>query len=300
MVSQCWRAILACFLLTALWPAQSVCATETSHIGLKSNHVYEHVTFEDVNRWRSLSLPHVLRITGENGEEITINSMGRYLKPPEEGQKNDWPSEQQTQRKTHPEQPFDIAVSAGVHYSIPTGDYYRGIKSGIGYGLDVVAPLGENMAVRGSISKLGMQDDLKSLLSGVIIIKDNLDLSVWRYVVFAQFYLWPDWRRGGRTMYYLCGGIGGITHRFSGSMTIQDPGSGEIGVLYGTGDKESNLLLSYGAGFLVKLSGQIGIDVGASWDIVFVGSSPERDPSYSYQGEYANILDLKVRLVGLF
>ncbi len=310
MKSRLAQVALAALVLIVFCCAQAAFGARASRIELKNGQVYEDVDFsvDDVYKvltikrgdWKlSFSLPDIARIIDENGQDVSADYLRDYYEPPEESQESDWLPEKEMQRKGYRMRPFDFGIRAGANFSFPTGDYYEGTKSGVGYGFDAIIPVTRNIAIRGTISRSGMQDDLKSYLAyDVSVLDDNLSLNVWRYALSAQYYSWPGWRTGGSAMYYLYGGVGAISHKFSGTMTVQNRSTGEIGVIYPTGDAQTEFMFTYGGGLVAMLARQVGLEIGATVDWVFAGG--QDDQVYYGPGGNAFVLDLKAGLVGLF
>lgn len=311
MVSQMRQASFLALFFIVFCLAQTAFAVKSSRIELKDGKVYENVTFTvddqykiitiKMGDWkREVNFPDIARIYDENGKDITADYLGEYYKPPEESQKRDQQSTQKSLSRKHRKRPFDFGFSAGTNYSFPIGDYYHGIKSGIGFGVDVIIPVTKEVAIRGTISKSGMRDDLKELFPGVIIIEDNLSLSAWRYLVSGQYYRWPKWKTGGKLLYYGYVGLGAISHKFSGTALVQDPYSGDKYIIYGTKDTQSKFVITVGGGLITMISKTVGIEAGASLDEVFAGETSGYAYPYGYYGEGAIVFDLKVGLVAVF
>ena len=309
MRAQTGLALSLALSLVILFAAHSVFAAKASRIELKGGEVYEDVTFSvdeqykvitiEKGDWkRPVSFTSIVRIIDENGQDVTGDYLGEYYEPPEPTRQSDWLSEQEVEQKGYKKRPFGFGARLGTNYSFPLGDYYDGIKSGIGYGLDVIIPVTKNVAIRGTASRSGMTDDLESTMPGVTVLDDNLSLSAWRYAISGQYYQWPNWRAGGKMLYYGFAGLGAITHKFSGTMTIRDPYSGEIMILYSTGKSQDKFILTYGGGIIAMVSKQIGIELGVTFDMVFVGTT---SGTYYYgQAQNAYIFDLKAGVVALF
>ena len=311
MVSQVRLASLLTFFFVIFCLSHSAFAAKASRIELKDGTVYENVTFTVDTQYQVITVKmgdwkknvgflDIARIIDEEGDDVTAKVLGDYYKPVEEERKGEWLSEEDTTYKIYQKRPFDFGMRAGANYSFPIGDYYDGTESGVGYGIDVMITVTRNVAVRGTISRAGMRDDLKSMFPGIMIVEDNLCLNVWRYAVSGQYYKWPRWRTGGKLLYYGFAGLGVITHKFSGSATVQDPVTGELVVLYGTGDTENKFMLTYGGGIISMISDRVGIEMEATFDVVFVGTAEDRTIGYYGEGQTASIFGLKAGIVGLF
>jgi hypothetical protein len=310
MMTRMLRSSFLGFVLVYLCLVGSAFADKASRIELKGGEIYENVNFSvdeqyklitiEKGDWkRPVSFPNILRIIDENGRDVTGDYLGEYYKPPEPIQKRDWKTEEIMEQEGYKKQPFGFGIRLGANYSFPVGDWYDGTKSGIGYGLDAIIPVTKNMAIRGTISRSGMQNDLESMLDpGVIVLDDNLSMNVWRYAISGQYYKWPRWRTGGKLMYYFYVGLGAITHKFSGTMTVKEPYSGEIIIIYPTGGSQDKFMLTYGGGLVPMLTQRLGLELGLTADLVFAGSTTDY---YGYQRtQTAMVFDIKVGLVAVF
>jgi opacity protein-like surface antigen len=302
---------VAVLVLVAFCLAKPACADKASRIELADGTAYENVTFSvdklyqvvtiEVGDWKQkVDFADVARIVDQNGADVTAKVLGEKHTPVEKKQEAEWLSKQDPEYKAQQKRPFDFAIRGGGHYSFPLGDYYEGIKSGVGYGFDAVVTVARNVAIRGSVSRAGLKDDLKEMFPGLNVLQDDINLSVWRYAVCGQYYQWPDWKTGGKMLYYGFAGLGAITHKMCGTALLQEPSSGDIGEIRGTEDTESKFMLTYGGGLITMISDRVGVEFGITADVVFVGNSDDLDVVYYGKADYANIFDLKVGLVGLF
>lgn len=310
MVSQTRAVCVAVLVLVAFCLAKPAFADKASRIELADGTAYENVTFTvdklyqvvtlQVGDWKQkVDFPEIALILDEDGKDITAKVLGDQYKPVEKKREGEWLSKEDPKYKAHQKRPFDFGIRAGGNYSFPMGDYYEDFKSGIGYGFDAVITVTKNVAIRGSISRAGIKEDLKAMWPGFIILEDDLGLSVWRYAISGQYYQWPGWRTDGRLLYYGSAGLGIITHKGSGSAVVQDPITDELWIVTG-GDAENKFILTYGGGIITMISEKVGIEFGITFDAIFVGSSDDRLVVGYDESKYANIFDLKLGLVGLF
>jgi len=184
---------------------------------------------------------------------------------------------------------------------MPLGDYYEGITNGIGFGGDLSFAVSRSLAVRLSVSKSGMKDDIGALVPNSTILEDNLSLSAWRYFLSLQYYggLKKDEKR--KTMYYLYSGLGAINHSFSGNLIVRDLSDNQIYLITPATGSESKFTMTSGLGLLAFVSNSFGFEFGATADVVFVGRSND---NYYYQ-PYGNVstalvFDLKAGIVTMF
>lgn len=314
MLSEARVVCFAVLVMVAFCLAQPAFGEQASRIELADGTAYENVTFTvdklyqvvtiQVGDWKQkVDFGDIARIVDEGGEDITAKVLGDQYKPVEKKREGEWLSKEDPKYKAHQKRPFDFGIRAGGNYSFPMGDYYEDINSGMGYGFDALITVTKNVAIRGSVSRAGLREDLKDIFPGAIIVEDDLNLSVWRYAVSGQYYQWPDWKTGGRMLYYGFAGLGVISHKMTGTATVlvpAAPDTGNIWFLYGTGETENKFMLTYGGGLITMISNRVGIEFGVTLDVVFVGSSDDREVFYYGKADYANIFDLKVGLVGFF
>ena len=306
------RVVCVVFLvLVAFCLAKLAFADKASRIELADGTAFENVTFSadklyqvvtiQVGDWKQkVDFADVARIVDEDGKDITARVLGDQHKPVEKEREGEWLSKEDPKYKAQQKRPFDFGIRGGGNYSFPMGDYYEGFKSGIGYGLDAVVTVTKNVAIRGSVSKAGLKDDLKEMFPGLNVVEDDINLSVWRYAVCGQYYQWPDWKTGGKMLYYGFVGLGAVTHKMSGTAMLREPPAGDMWEIRGTGDTENKFMLTYGGGLITMISDKVGVEFGITLDVIFVGSSDDLDVVYYGNADYANIFDLKVGLIGLF
>ena len=311
MVTQVRVMCVVVLVLAAFCLAKPAFADKASRIELADGTAYENVEYSvdklyqvvtiELGDWKQKAdFADVALILDEDGKDITARVLGDKQEPVEKKREAEWLSKEDPKYKAQQKRPFDFAIRGGGHYSFPLGDYYEDIKSGIGYGLDAVVTVTKNVAIRGSVSRAGLREDLKDMFPGAIIVDDDLSFNVWRYAVCGQYYQWPDWKTGGKMLYYGFAGLGAVTHKMSGTAMLQEPQSGEIGEIRGTGDTENKFMLTYGGGLITMISDKVGVEFGITLDVIFVGSSDDLDVVYYGNADYANIFDLKVGLIGLF
>jgi len=313
MITQLKQMVLLVILLVIFCFSNKAIAVKASRIELKDGKVYENVTFSvdhdykvitiKEGDWkREVSFPDIAHIYDEDGNEVTEAYLGDYFAPSEKERERTKSTIERPLYKKYRRKPFDIGLSLVANYSFPLGDYYEGSKSGIGFGGDIIIPLSKEGAIRITISKSGAKDDLLTLFSGLTIIQDNIDFNVWRYFISGQFYSWPNWKTGGKIQYYGYAGMGIINHSVSGSAIVYDPISDLTYTIFGTGENDTRFATTFGGGIIPMISERVGIDIGITADIVFLGGSYYYPYGYYYQpyGQTALILDLKAGFVFVF
>ena len=272
---------LAIFLLLA---PSLVRAGTASRIEIKNGTVFENVIYRVNNEYkvitiqqgddkRNISFSDIAAILDSSGRDVTVDVLDLDYTPPGTGERPIRQIDPATSPLGGRKHPYSFAIHAQPNLSLPIGDYYEGFTSGIGYGAEISIPVSREIAIRGTVSRSGMGPG-NSLPPGV-------DFSAWRYVISVQYYKWPRWRTGGKTLYFVYSGIGGISHTLSAG--------GERADL-------TKLTTVLGFGLMQRVSKNIGIEAGGEFDAVYIGTS---DYKYSYYGnvEYAWIMDFKLGLV---
>ncbi|MBU8934373.1 MAG: hypothetical protein KOO62_10250 [candidate division Zixibacteria bacterium] len=286
-------------------------------ISFKIDDVYKVITFNEDGKKRNISFTEIAGIYNADGSDITEILLGpgygaaaksqtrQETQPIDSGgqtavdqKQSGWVSETSEKYKQGQKALYSVAFRLGGNYSIPATDYYDGIKSGLGYGFDIVVPVTRKIAIRGTISKSGMEDDPDQLLSGsgMVPIRDNLSLDVWRYFVSAEYYSWPRYVEGSKTMYYLYSGLGAISHSFSGSILALDISTDEIWAV--TYESQSKFAFTLGGGLVTMFSNSLGLDTRAAADLVIVGTDSNEYGMYG-RTQQALVFDLKVGLVAM-
>ncbi len=194
---------------------------------------------------------------------------------------------------------FAIRFS-GIH-SIPIGDYYEGINSGIGFEGDFRLAVDHHLALRFIVSRSGMSiDDNLQLYSNFPdneITDHKLKFHGIRYICAVEYYSHTDKNIKDFSMWYLYGGFGAIQHLTSLEVFFENTSTNETWSEKVT-DKQSKFLLTGSFGVVKKVSEYLGIEGGVSLDIVSVGygynSYGERSHQYSY------IFDIKAGICYFF
>lgn len=293
-----------------------------------TDNVYKVITLTEGTSKKTISYADVVAIYDEFGDDVTEDKLGSVhaktavkpspvpaVSPPDMGALKPTvppaatppapaaPESGTTARAIAPRYPWKIAVRTAANFSIPASDFYDGFRSGFGYEGDLLIPAGRNFAVRLSVSRSGIRDDPERLIEltypGYQLVSDNQTATAMRFVIAAEYYEWPRWRKDGRWMYYIYTGAGAINHTLSGRLTIRDPGSGTLYDLISSGKDLTRFMWNIGGGATVKIAKSIGLDGSGEFDFIAIGTNRE---SYSAYGavEYAYLFDVKVGLVWLF
>lgn len=287
-------------------------AAQASRIELKDSTVFENVSYrinktykvvviEIGDQEQNVSFTNIARIFDSSGKDVTARCLGRHYLVPGTQAVEETSFKTQTEVPGRKKHPFGVAFRTGMNFSIPSGEWYEGTRSGLGFGGDMLVTVGRKLALRGMISRSGARHNPDEMFGGWQILKDDLSWNVWRYFISLQYYNWPRWREDGRTMYYVFSGIGGVSHSLSGTAVVGDP-VGDIWLFSGTGQSETKFATTVGGGLVAMVSRTVGLELGAVVDIVFVGRT--NNPDYDY-GPYASdvvtagLIDLRLGVVFL-
>ena len=310
------KSLLIPLLLLCL--AGSVFAAKASRIVLKDGTFYQDVNYSVDNTYKviyvvvdqqekTLSFTNIAGIYDDDGEDVTADVLGDYYRPgttptppPPEGSTGDAtvsPSispasqgdeEQETPAWKKKVNPFVFGFSPGVHTTFASGDWYEGTKSEAGFHAYVLIPVDRRVALRLSVSKAGIDVDKDEFFRGYTVIQENVSFNVWRYFVSAEYFNWPEWRKGGKVMSYCYGGLGAISHNTSGEAYVYSPYEDVVYYLTGT-DGQTKFATTLGGGIVVCPGRNIGLDLGGQIDCVFVGSGQEYGSTQT-----AFLIDLKL------
>ena len=321
------RSIWAALLLLPLLVVQNAVAGFASRVETKSGEIYENCDVSVDNTYRVLKLEcaddsrnvsftNVAYIFDGDGNDVTADYLGRYYQPPEaevpseaeppedtvvqpaepavgtERPTEGW--ETRTERAARPKA-YQFAVHPKGMFSVPLGEYYEGITSGIGFGVEISIPVAHEYAIRLRVEKAGLSEDLADILAPLEILQDDLSFSVWRYSIAAEYYVWPNWQEGRKTSWHAWSGIGATSNSFSGSLIVRDPFTNEVGA-FGTSYSETKFTMNVGGSVLQMLSSAVGLEFGVNFDLLFVGTTGNDFYYYGYDTQYASILDLRAGL----
>ncbi|HUU46061.1 MAG TPA: hypothetical protein VM118_10050 [Acidobacteriota bacterium] len=302
----CYAAIPVLILVLA-----TPCRCDTvSRIVLRDSTVYHdaEVAFDDIYKtveikagdWkRTVSITDIAAIFDTTGQDVTGKYLGEYYRAPGDTVSADADAAGFVLPDVRIHRfPWNFGLHSSGNFSIPLGDFYEGIKAGVGYGFEMTVPVARNIAVRAFVSRSGMRDDLDVPASEYIVHEDDFGMSVWRYVLAAQYHEWPRWKTGGRVMYYLYSGLGAISHKTTGHMLIEERATGNLLMIEGSGESLTKLIVSEGFGIVAKVSRNLGVEAKLALDLVFVGAREDPDYFTPYGNvEQALIIDFQIGLV---
>jgi hypothetical protein len=252
------------------------------------NSIYKVVIIKLDGEKRNISFDQIGAIYDLNGNDISSEVLKGYEAPSRET----WISEKNPEFKRLNRRLWIVGFRFAGNFSIPSGDYFKAITSGIGLEGDFLVAVSREIAIKGTISKSGMKasKDYRyfSLDQNVEIPPEELHLNIMRYLLGVQYYARPPQLAAGKGLFYSYLSLGAISRRraFFGP---------DDNLYYGeSSDIQTRFLTSIGFGGTVLMSKHLGLDLSGEVDIVFL------DP-----GDYGNvvrayIIDFKIGLVCLY
>lgn len=307
-------------VVICLQPAQATTGkAQIATITMKDGTVYEKVSFSIDNYYKilkieypdgkkNLSFGDVASIVDADGNDITqeLLKIGPSEKPEKEPtvgtelqrEKGDegWLSDNHEVHVKAREKFWKAGFSIGSNYSFPLGDYYEGATGGLGFQIELIIPVSSYIAIRGTVSKAnwgtesGLVDYYYDSYSGYSVSANNYDFSAMRFFVSGQYYHCKNSPISGTAIPYAYTGLGAIKQTISADMTIYDesdvPQYEERSEV-----SETKFAVTLGGGVVLMVSPTVGIDLGGSFDEVFLGSDSEGSGV-----NYAFVFDLKAGL----
>ena len=213
----------------------------------------------------------------------------------EPGGQDAWLGEQEEAYRESQSPAWRVAVRAAGNFSVPFGDYYEGVRSGVGYEGDLLFAITNDVGIRLSVSKSGMrweEDALwfVSLDPDVAILDQSFGLSAVRYTISGMGY-WPlgkEQEREDCSMLYAYGGLGSIQHEITADLTVHDESTEETTSL-SIDDTQSYFITTLGGGLVKSISSGFGVDLSMNLDQVWLDSE-----------SYAWVVDVRAGLVVFF
>ncbi|MBK7140611.1 MAG: hypothetical protein IPH75_00860 [bacterium] len=262
--------------------------------------LYKVVKFKVDGKERAASFADIRTILDQGGNDITTQVLrGDYRKEeaapaptPSPEVSTDSPAAKElwlesehpvyTKQKTRP---FDLAFVMEGNFTLPAGDYYEGVGTGLGFGVSVVIPVSRNLALRGTVSKAGskLEDSFveKILPYEFTLVSDESEFSAWRYLFSVQYQQSYKPDRFDKGYWYLYSGLGATTNGISGHAVAREQGTGDLYTFTIIPDK-SRFTTTVGVGGVSMLSRTIGLSYGGNLDLIYVGSNGNGGIQYGY------------------
>lgn len=293
-------------LFILLFSGSIAVAKDDGTVVLKSGTRYENITysvdrfykvvkFEYEGREKNVSFIDIEAIYDLEGNDVTDEKLGTRSGPRDET----WLSEESDKVKTARAKDWNGMLRLGANYSIPSGDYYEGIKAGIGFEGSVHFAINRQVAVQALISRSGMKVDdnfrLYLIDPDYSLIDQHYSISTIRYLLGAEYYQPLKWN-DERSFWYLFSGLGAAVHKIKSRATMRYNPTGELAYLNDTSN-QSKFVISLGFGVVKAMSKKVGLSFDGSMDLVHVGSVESRN---GREVVYAYIFDLKLGLIAFF
>ena len=213
------------------------------------------------------------------------------------GEKEEWVSEYSPSFKLSREKAWQSILRFSGNYSIPIGDYYEGINSGVGFEGDIRFAIDHVMAIRLMLSRTGLNNGLDLRLysedPNVILLKQDLIFTATKYIVAFEYYNHVNKVTKDNNLFSLYCGIGAVRHKTTLKLTLSDVTDNSIWKVKES-SSQSKFIMSSGGGLIKQITKSIGLDLSFSLDLVFAGtgtnSRGDEGPVYAY------ILELKAGL----
>lgn len=281
--------------------------TTYENVKFKVDKSYKIISFKIDGKKKNISFTDISRILDNNGEDVTARYLGKYMRTSQAIQsesvetvrkQEDWLGETDPIREKYNKPLWSVAFPISANFSIPAGSYYQGFKAGLGFTGEILIAINRNLSLRGTVSKSGMQDDLKEIAPGFKIIDDNLKFNVWKYYISLQFSNGPNWSANKKMGLYGFGGLGAVSHKLTGAAIIQDPITDSMFIIIGSGEGDSKLAFTSGFGFVGLLSPSFGVEFGTTLDVIIVGTR-QSNAAYDPYGnvQTALLMDFHVGLI---
>lgn len=249
-------------------------------IVLKSGERLDNVRYELNPARRELIIPG-----GAQPRAIPYDSVGTVLDtegkdittalsepPPWERGAADAPGLRESLPSVGPPRPWRAAFVLDGGFDAPLGQYYEGTKGGLGFGGTLHFPVTHELALRGTVSRLGVGFDsgfgLVSLDPGFQTISQSYSIDALRIQMGLAYYQQIERRNAWSGFWSVHSSIGAIRHALKGTATIRNTGTGENRTVSAS-DTDTKLAMTSGAGATFMVSPRIGLNVSGDIDFVW-------------------------------
>ncbi len=220
-----------------------------------------------------------------------------------EDQESPWISKDSPTYRQASDPLWRLGLRGAANFSIPTGDYYDGLKAGLGYEGDLIIPIKRDWSLRLSVSRSGMKPGsdltLVSYDAGITIANQDWDMKAWRYTIAAQFQKPLSDRKGDLSLLYGYTGLGAISQELTVGADLVEVASGDR-AHFEDSYSESKFIQTLGGGVMKMVAPTVALDFSVEMDIVYIGTVD--NDSYSYFGntQTSLLFDFKVGVVKIF
>lgn len=217
--------------------------------------------------------------------------------------KEDWLSQTDPAYAEAHQARWNAEIILSPTFTIPAGDYYNSIESGIGFSGGIRMAMTYNIALRFDFLRTGMHWDDRLDATYVdpissVTLTEDWSLSVYRWVISGEYYLISKKNETTLDMLYFGAGLGSTTH----STEIEQVFTDETGYTETYTDKfsQSKFTLIIRIGGNLMLSQKIGVDMCLTAGQLFIGKTDDSYDIYGTNIQYAYNIDLSTGLVIAF
>lgn len=168
--------------------------------------------------------------------------------------------------------PFDVAFGVRGNYTVPFGDYYEGITSGLGFEGDLRIHVSEELALMFLVSRSGMKLGETLPLYPIwpfVLDRADFSMSAMRYYIGLMQSGRAGNRRDNPDLFYVYFAIGAVAHRAKGTMYGHDAYTLQPYILIAEPTTDTRFGNLFGAGYIIRASKTVGIDLSSSLEGVW-------------------------------
>lgn len=192
--------------------------------------------------------------------------------------------------------PWGAVFHVGPAYTLPLGDYYRGLSGGLGVEVNAMIPINRSIGIGGWISYSKMGTDPFDLAEPGFtqVIRNDLTASQTSIALVAHYYgAWKD----GRGKWDVFTGLGAVSNSMSGEAWLYNSSTQMVQSIGGQG--ETKFAMPLGLSFSRLYTKSLGIEFQTVFTTEFIGAAP--DYYYDYVGvapaQYAFLWGFRVGLI---
>ncbi|MCH7753778.1 hypothetical protein IH970_01465 [candidate division KSB1 bacterium] len=290
--------ILFAIIITVSF-AGSTFAKEIGTIILKSGHEYQNVEYEfseflkrvtifETGKMFRISLKKIDSILDKDGTVVYPQILTKEMV----SQKS--VSSTQDTKFTKTNKIWDFAFNFGYTYNFHSGDYYQGISNSNGFDIGIRISLSKSAALKFDFSyfSMNLNDELLSELEQISNnspINFSQDLNGSSIMIFFEYFGGSIRNHSFTNLSYLNLGIGRTTNHFDFKSEFWlSPDSKTVKI---ASFNDSRYLFSLGAGFIIGIKDNIGIDVGIDYDSLLLRFG------FAKNDIIGNVLNLKLGII---
>lgn len=168
-----------------------------------------------------------------------------------------------------PASPWTLGIGGGVIGTLPFGDYYAGIVEGIGWDASAFFRISDELALRAQADHPGLRSGrsprVHRLDPGLAFVSQDVTFSSWSVSVSIQRTFSAE--GGPRTaVRYLYSGLGFTHHAARIDLVVREVATGAVLEAVAETD-DANVTTTVGGGFVIPVTDEIGLDLGAYVDL---------------------------------